>query len=224
MGKKINPRIFRTQMFGYPSKWFARGRNYRQYLKEDILIREFIKKKLKSGGVAKMEIERSAGTLEIDLYTSKPGVVIGRKGEGIEKLRQALKEKFHPQEKINIILNIQEVKKAELDAEIVLQNIIDQLEKRIPFRRVLKRTIERTMQSGALGVKTRVAGRLDGVEIARTETLKTGKLPTHTLRSNIDYARGAAQTIYGKIGVKVWIYKGEIFDKEKDVITEKSKI
>lgn len=216
MGHKVNPKIFRIGIISEASsKWFAH-KYYRDFLKEDVQIREFLKKKLRDGGVAKIEIERSANNLTIIIYTSRPGVVIGRGGGGIEEIKKQIKLKFLGNKKITLNINIQEVEKPDQNAELVLQGLISQIEKRIPFRRVMKRGIDQVMKSGAGGVKIIMAGRLNGVEIARTETLSQGKIPLHTLRADIDYARGTAHTIYGSIGIKVWIYRGQIFLKNKE--------
>lgn len=216
MGHKVNPRIFRIGVIAEAnSKWFAK-KNYSEFLKEDIQIRDYLKKRLKEGGVAKIEIERSANNLVIIIYTSRPGVVIGRGGGGIEELKKTIKRKFLGNKKITININIQEVDQPDLNAELVLQGLISQIEKRIPFRRVMKRGIDQVMRAGAKGVKIIMAGRLNGVEIARTETLSKGKVPLHTLRADVDYARGTANTTYGAIGIKVWVYRGQIFQKDKE--------
>lgn len=215
MGKKINPKIFRIGTTIDPfSKWFARKKDFADCLKEDTLIRKHLKNKFVNSGVAKIEIKRAAGTLEIIIHTSKPGVIIGRGGAGVEELKKGLKKKFYGNRKINININISEVAKPDLNAELIYQNMAQQLQKRIPFRRVLKRAIEQAKRAGAKGVKVCVSGRLNGAEIARTEMLAEGKIPAHTLRADIDYARGHVFTLYGAIGIKVWIYRGDIFAKE----------
>lgn len=215
MGHKVNPIIFRIGVIRQANaKWFAK-KNYAQYLQEDIKIREFLKKKLKEARVARIEIERSVQTILLIIYTSRPGVIIGRGGAGIENLKREIKRKFLASRKVNLNLSIQEVEKPDLDAELVLQNMIEQVEKRVPFRRVMKRGIESVMRAGVQGIKIIMSGRLNGVEIARTECLSAGKIPLHTIRADIDYARGTARTTYGAIGIKVWIYKGLVFNKEE---------
>ena len=216
MGQKVHPFSFRLGILRTAkSKYFA-GKNMPKYLEQDERIRKMISAKLVDGGISRIEIERSAGSINIVLFTAKPGVVIGRGGQTIDELKTKVRQTVFGSEKIKVDITIQEVSKPDLDAQIVMQNIIEQLEKRMPFRRVMKRTIEQTMRAGAKGAKVQVAGRLNGAEIARTETLTEGKVPLHTLRADVDYARGAAHTIYGAIGVKVWIYKGEVFDLKKE--------
>lgn len=213
MGHKVNPKIFRIGPINvWDSKWFSKN-NYPAFLRQDVLIRRYLKEKLKEAGVAKIEMERSGNNLTVNIFTAKPGLIIGRGGQGVEELKNEIKNNFLDR-KISLNLNIQEVANQNLAAELVLQSMILDLEKRIPYRRVMKQAIARVQKAGALGVKVVCSGRLNGVEIARRETLGWGKLPLHTLRADIDYARGAAQTTYGKIGVKVWIYKGEKFVKD----------
>lgn len=211
MGQKVHPKSFRLGVTSkWNAKWFA-TRNYATLLKQDVMIRKFLKGKLPNAGLAGIEIERSLQNLTVNVHTSKPGVVIGRGGQGIESLRQGLRRLLMGQGKYNIKLNVQEVHKPELSAQVVVGNMAEQIEKRLPFRRVLKQAIDQVSQAGAQGVKVMVAGRLNGADIARTEMLSSGSLPLQTLRADIDYARGEAQTTYGKIGIKVWIYKGEVF-------------
>lgn len=219
MGHKVNPRSIRiTINKGWDSKWFSRN-NFGIFLRQDVVIRKFLKNKLKDAGVAKIDIERSVEKLNVIIHAVKPGIIIGRSGVGIEELKEALKKNILNKEatkvpgKISLNINILEVDKPNLNSQIVLDNIIADLEKRIPFRRTMKQSISRVIRAGAKGVKVMIGGRLNGAEIARTESLTEGEVPLHTLRADIDYARGHAQTIYGKIGVKVWIYKGEIFNK-----------
>lgn len=214
MGQKVNPRIFRMNITTESaSKWFA-TKNYRIYLFQDIRIRAFLRKKLKSAGLASIDIERTAQKVRVIITTSKPGMVIGSGGAGIEVIRKTIREKLLGNEKIALTVDVEEVQKPDLNAQVVVGNIIDQLEKRIPFRRIMKRTKDMVMAAGAEGVKINMAGRLNGSEIARSEMLAEGKIPLHTLRADIDYARGAAHTIYGAVGVKVWICKGEVLPKK----------
>ncbi len=213
MGQKVHPNVFRIGINrSWKSKWFSKKR-YVDFLQQDIHIRKFLQKKLREAGVASIEIERSSGKITVNLHTSKPGIVIGRGGAGAEDLKKEIKKKFLDK-KDKLELNIHEVSQPYLDAQLVCQNIIEQLEKRIPFRRATKRALDQVMQAGAKGVKIIVGGRLNGAEIARKEKFTQGSIPLHTLRADIDYSRGAAHTTYGSVGVKVWIYKGEVFDKD----------
>lgn len=217
MGQKINPKIFRIGITqDWQSKWFAK-KDFGKYLEQDVKIRKYLKKRLKDAGLSQIQIERSGANIKVNIYTSKPGIVIGRGGSGAENLRKELKTKVIKDGKISLNLNIQEVTSPNLNAQIVCNGMIEQIEKRIPFRRILKGMLDQVMKSGAKGVKVLVAGRLNGAEIARTEKLATGRIPLHTLRADVDYARGTAATTYGAIGVKVWIYKGEVFKKEKNL-------
>ncbi|MFA5128920.1 MAG: 30S ribosomal protein S3 [Patescibacteria group bacterium] len=212
MGQKVHPKIFRTgqsQIYTWNSKWFAK-KDYVARLRQDVDIRDFLKKTLKEAAVAKIEIERTANAVTVIIHSAKPGLIIGHAGTGIEDLRKKIKEKFLDK-KTTLNLNVQEVQNPSTSAEVVLQSMIADIEKRIPFRRVLKQSIGRVERAGAKGVKVVASGRLDGAEIAREETLSWGKIPLHTLRADIDYAGGAAFTIYGAVGLKVWIYKGEVF-------------
>jgi small subunit ribosomal protein S3 len=212
MGQKVHPKIFRTgesQIYTWNSKWFGK-KDYVARLRQDIDIREFLKKTLKEAAVSKVEIERTANAVTVIVYSAKPGLIIGHAGTGIEDLRKKIKEKFLDKKTI-LNLNVQEVQNPSLSSEIVLQSMVADIEKRIPFRRVLKQAISRAERAGAKGVKVVASGRLDGAEIAREEMLAWGKIPLHTLRADIDYASGPAFTIYGAVGIKVWIYKGEVF-------------
>ncbi len=219
MGKKVNPRVIRLNTTtSHLSKWFAPKRQFADWLRQDLGLRKFLKTKLRDAGVSRIEIRRSGEQLSVIISTSKPGVIIGRSGSGIEDLRRQIKRRFFGSRQMHLEIEIEEVRQPDLDAELVVQNIIYQLEKRVPFRRVMKRTIEQVMEGGAKGVKVICAGRLNGAEIARTEALSAGSVPTHTLRADIDYSRGAAHTIYGAIGVKVWIYRGQVFaDKSREL-------
>lgn len=223
MTHRVHPYIFRLGInTTWRSRWFN-AKKYREFLREDVLVREWLKKKLRAAHVDSIEIERSQTATNIIVRTSRPGVLIGRGGEGAEKLKaeivkklQGMQPKNARPEKRDVKLTIEEVRSPETQAAIVGQMVADDLEKRMPFRRVLKQTIEKVMQSkGVEGVKIAIAGRLDGAEMARYEWLKKGRIPLQTLRANIDFAQAEAYTTYGVIGIKVWIYKGDIFkDKE----------
>jgi len=219
VGHKVHPKIFRLgELYTWNSKWFAR-KDYAKFLRQDILIRKFLKKELKDAAIAQIEIERTPAATTVIIYSAKPGVIIGRGGQGIEELKKKIKKNFlDPKSSLNV--NIKEIDQPNLCADLIVQSIAADLEKRMPFRRVMKQAIGRVEKAGAKGVKITVSGRLNGAEIARTETLSSGKLPLHTLRADIDYARGAAQTTYGVLGIKVWIYKGEIFKKKENIIKE----
>ncbi|MCX7778986.1 MAG: 30S ribosomal protein S3 [Patescibacteria group bacterium] len=211
MGQKVNPKIFRIPLIQeWQSKWFAKLSSFRKILKTDISIRKFLKKRLKNCGLGGIEIERVGEVLKVIIKTAKPGLVIGRGGVDIEKLKKEIENKFL-EKGDSLEIQVQEIASPHLSASVVLETIIADLEKRVPFRRVAKRAIEQVKKAGAAGVKIVIKGRLDGVEIARAETFSWGKMPLHSLRSNIDYSRGTAFTLYGAIGVKVWIYKGEVF-------------
>lgn len=214
MGQKVNPKIFRTGViYNWNSKWF-RKKSFAETLREDILIRKYLYSRLKESGIDRIEIERSANAITIIIYAAKPGIIIGRGGHGVEELKKQIVNRFCKR-KIDVSVNIQAIEKPNLSAAVVNQQIIFDIEKRIPYRRAMKQAIDRVKKAGALGVKVLLAGRLDGVEIARTEKLIYGKIPLHTLRADIDYSQGAAHTIYGVVGVKVWIYRGEIFKEDK---------
>ncbi|MFH1837964.1 MAG: 30S ribosomal protein S3 [Candidatus Kuenenbacteria bacterium] len=217
MGHKINPKIFRIGIiYTWSSKWFSSKKNYRENLREDILIKKNLYEKMQKAGIDKIEIERSGEEIRVFVYVSKPGLVIGRKGEGIEEIKKQLQEKILKNKRKSLKINILEVKEPSLSASIIAQSIVADLEKRIPFRRVMKQTINRVNKTRAKGVKIILSGRLNGVAIARSEKIVSGKIPLHTLRADIDYIQGNAYTTYGVIGVKVWIYKGEIFGKQID--------
>lgn len=214
MGQKVHPKIFRTGiLYTWDSKWFSQ-KNYSKLLRQDILIRKYLEKKLKDASIDKITIERAANAVNITIHSGKPGIIIGRGGSGAEDLKKEIKRKFL-EPKTNLNLNIVEVGKPNLSSAIIAQSIAADIEKRIPYRRVMKQVINRVEKAGAKGVKVTVSGRLNGVEIARTETLSQGKIPLHTLRADIDFYQTVANTTYGVIGIKVWIYKGEVFDKEK---------
>ncbi|MBI4812502.1 30S ribosomal protein S3 [Candidatus Falkowbacteria bacterium] len=223
MGQKVNPKILRIGISKtWSSRWFDRGRNYINKTRQDVEIKKFLTRELREAGVDRIEIERSANKINIEIFTAKPGLIIGRGGTGAEELRKKIHRKFLSRPsgiRLNSInLNITEADRPNLSAQIVMQQMILEIEKRMPFRRVMKQAIGRVERAGALGVKVVVSGRLNGAEIAREEMLTSGKVPLHTLRANIDYARGTANTTYGTIGIKVWIYKGEVFEKEKEVV------
>jgi len=219
MGQKVHPKIFRTGIiYTWPSRWFSSGKKeYQKKAEIDIKIRKYLFKKLREAGVDKIEIERGANRITVTVYTAKPGLIIGRGGTGAEDLKREIKAKFLPKHKLGEInLNINEVDRPNLSAQIIVQSMILDLEKRVPYRKVMQQAITRVKRAGALGVKIVVKGRLNGAEIARAEKLIYGKIPLHTLRADIDYARGFARTTYGAIGVKVWIYRGEVFSKEEE--------
>ncbi len=212
MGQKVHPFAFRLgNLYTWPSKWFSR-KDFRTYLREDVQIRDFLLGALKGAGVVKIEIERPATGMTITIHAAKPGVIIGRGGAQIEELKTKLKKKFAQIKSFN--LNIQELDKPSLYGAVVAEGIKLDLEKRIPFRTAVKQALERAQKAGALGIKITVSGRLNGAEIARDETLSFGSIPLQNLRADIDYAFGEAHTIYGKIGIKVWVYRGEIFNRK----------
>lgn len=215
MGHKVHPKIFRMQViYKWPSVWFAKlnKEEYRHNVKQDVQIRALIEKECKQAGVDQVGIERgNAGDITVILTVAKPGIIIGRGGSGVEDLIKKIeKEVLKGKHKVKI--NIQEVKKANLSARVVAVSMAEELEKRMPFRRVLKQAIARVEKAGAIGVRVSVSGRLNGADIARRETLSSGKIPLQNLRADIDYAQVEARTMFGVIGVKVWIYKGEVFD------------
>ena len=215
MGQKVNPigiRLGITRDWG--SKWFAGTRAFPGYLHTDHLVRELLREKLADASVSRVTIERAAKKANITIHTARPGIVIGKKGEDIDKLRIAV-AKMMKLPVMDLRLNIAEIRKPELDAQLVAEGIAQQLEKRVMFRRAMKRAVTNTMRSGALGIKVRVSGRLNGAEIARTEWYREGRIPLHTFRADIDYGLAEAMTTYGVIGVKAWIFKGEVFDKVK---------
>ncbi|SFS84599.1 30S ribosomal protein S3 [Marininema halotolerans] len=211
MGQKVNPVGLRVGVIrDWESKWFG-GKDYANMLHEDIQIREYLAKRLKDAAVSTVEIERAANRVNLTIHTAKPGMVIGKGGSEVETLRQQLNKLT--EKKIHI--NINEIKNPELDARLVAENIAQQLERRISFRRAMKQTITRTLRSGAKGVRTQVSGRLGGADIARSEGYSEGTVPLHTLRADIDYGTAEAHTTYGRIGVKVWIYRGEVLPTKK---------
>ena len=215
MGHKVNPTGLRLGITTtWKSRWFA-GKDYTKKLKEDVQVREFVMKKWKSAAIADVEIERSANTLKLIIKTSRPGVLIGRGGTGIGDMSAAIKKKFFAGRKIDLRIEAQEVRQFEENASLVAQNVAEQLEKRVPFRRILKSMLDQVEKNKNIkGVKIEVSGRLGGAEMSRREWLSRGTVPLHTLRADIDFARATAFTTYGAIGVKTWLYKGEVFDKE----------
>ncbi|WP_062107655.1 30S ribosomal protein S3 [Bacillus niameyensis] len=211
MGQKVNPIGMRIGVIrDWESKWYAE-KDYATLLHEDIKVREYITKHLSDASVSRVEIERAANRVNITIHTAKPGMVIGKGGSEVEALRKALNELTNKRVHINII----EIKKADMDAKLVAENIARQLENRVSFRRAQKQAIQRTMRAGAQGIRTMVSGRLGGADIARSEHYSEGTVPLHTLRADIDYAHAEADTTYGKLGVKVWIYRGEILPEKK---------
>src|SRR5512140_1128830 len=207
MGQKIHPIGFRLSVQkNWTSKWYSNSKHFSELLLKDIEVRDFLKKKLAGAGVSKIIIERPAKNAKITIYTARPGVVIGKKGEDIETLRNELKKRMGLPD---VGLNIEEVRKPEVDAQLIADSITQQLEKRIMFRRAMKRAMQNAMRLGAQGIKIMSGGRLNGIEIARTEWYREGRVPLHTLRADIDYGFSEAKTTYGVIGVKVWVYKGD---------------
>lgn len=217
MGQKVNPHGLRVGIIrDWDSKWYADKKHFNEFLLEDYKIREYVKKKLFISGISKTEIERAANKIKVTVFTAKPGMVIGRGGVGVEELRVAI-EKLT---KKSVVVNVEEIKVPDLDAQLVAENVASQLERRVTFRRAMKQVIQRTMRMGAKGIKTSVAGRLGGADMARTEGYSEGSIPLQTLRADIDYGFAEANTTYGKVGVKVWIYKGEILPTKKVVKVE----
>src|SRR5258706_1615012 len=213
MGQKVNPLGIRLGITrDWVSKWYATKKQFPLLVRTDFLVREFLKKKLIEASVSRVLIERAAKKVNITIQTARPGIVIGKKGEDIDKLR-AETARLLNMPMVDVRLNIAEIRKPELDAQLVAEGIAQQIEKRVMFRRAMKRAVMSTMRSGALGVKVRVSGRLNGGEIARTEQYREGRIPLHTFRADIDYGLSESHTTYGVIGVKVWIFKGEVFDK-----------
>jgi small subunit ribosomal protein S3 len=206
LGQKVNPYGFRLGFNKtWHSRWFA-GKNYAETLHRDLKLRADLKKRLAHAGVSEIDIERTANKMRINIYTSRPGIIIGRKGAEVDKLRDELQKLVNGE----VYINIQEIQRPELDAQLVSENIATQLERRIAFRRAMKKAMESAFRFGAKGIKVRVAGRLNGAEIARSEWYQDGRLPLHTLKADIDYGWATSNTTYGTIGVKVWIFKGEM--------------
>ena len=213
MGQKVNPIGIRLGITrDWTSRWYAGKKQFPEHVHTDFRVREFLKERLKEASVSRVLIERAAKKVNITIQTARPGIVIGKKGEDIEKLRQETATLLG-MAMTDVRLNIAEIRKPELDSQLVADSIAQQIEKRVMFRRAMKRAVMSTMRSGALGVKVRVSGRLNGSEIARTEWYREGRIPLHTFRADIDYGLSESHTTYGVIGVKVWIFKGEVFDK-----------
>ena len=209
MGQKVHPTGIRLGITKqHSSVWYAESKNYAERLIGDLKIRDLIEAKLKSASVSKVVIERPAQTARITIHTARPGIVIGKKGEDVDKLRKELSAELN----VPVHINIEEIRKPDLDAKLVAQNIAGQLERRVMFRRAMKRVVQNAMRAGAEGIKVQVGGRLGGAEIARSEWYREGRVPLHTLRADIDYAAYEALTTYGILGIKVWIFKGEVLD------------
>ncbi|WNB75248.1 30S ribosomal protein S3 [Methylomonas koyamae] len=211
MGQKVHPTGIRLGIVkDWTSRWYANSQNYPVLLLQDLKVREYIKQKLAHASVSRIQINRPANNANITVHTARPGIVIGKKGEDIDILRQNISAMMG----VPVQLNVEEIRKPELDAYLVAESIAQQLEKRIMYRRAMKRAVTNTMRLGAEGIKITVAGRLNGAEIARTEWYREGRVPLHTLRADIDYGTAEAKTTYGIIGIKVWIFKGEVFDMD----------
>jgi small subunit ribosomal protein S3 len=220
MGQKVHPIGIRLGIVkDHSSVWYADSRNYSKNLISDLAVREYILKTLDHASVSRVVIERPAQTARITIHTARPGIVIGKKGEDVDKLRRVLSTKMG----VPVHINIEEIRKPDLDARLVAQNVAQQLERRVMFRRAMKRVVQNAMRQGAEGVKVQISGRLGGAEIARTEWYREGRVPLHTLRADIDYATYEAATTYGILGVKVWIFKGEILDVEQEPTESKPK-
>jgi len=214
MGQKIHPTGFRLGIAtDWTSKWYAGSADFADFLAEDLKIREFLRKKLSQAAVSRIQISRPAKAVAVTIHTARPGIIIGKKGEDIERLRIEV-AKLVSVHINNVKISIEEIRKPELDAQLVAEGIASQLERRVMFRRAMRRSVTNAMRIGAEGIKINVSGRLNGAEIARNEWYREGRVPLHTLRANVDYGFAEALTTYGIIGVKVWIYKGEVFDLE----------
>ena len=213
MGQKVHPTGIRLGIVKkHTSVWYAEGKEYAENLLVDLKVRALVRKKLASASVSRVEIERSAQTAKITIYTARPGIVIGKKGEDVEVLRRVLSEKMG----VSAQINIEEIRKPDLDAQLVADSVAQQLERRVMFRRAMKRAVQNAMRQGAEGIKVQVGGRLGGAEIARSEWYREGRVPLHTFRADIDYGFAEAKTTYGIIGVKVWVFRGEVIGKKKE--------
>lgn len=220
MGQKVHPTGMRLGIVKkHTSIWYAEGKEYAKYLLMDLQVRDFIKKRLAHASVSRVDIERSAQTAKLTIYTARPGIVIGKKGEDVESLRKILSKKMG----IPVQINIEEIRKPDLDAQLVADSVAQQLERRVMFRRAMKRAVQNAMRQGVQGIKVMVGGRLGGAEIARSEWYREGRVPLHTLRADIDYGTAEASTTYGLIGVKVWMFKGEIMDLDEAIVPSQAK-
>jgi small subunit ribosomal protein S3 len=220
MGQKVHPTGIRLGITKkHTSTWYAEGKDYADNLLVDLRVREFVKKKLAAASVSRVEIERPAQTAKVTVYTARPGIVIGKKGEDVEKLRNTLTAQMG----VPVQVNIEEIRKPDLDAQLVADGVASQLERRVMFRRAMKRAVQNAMRQGAEGIKIQVGGRLGGAEIARSEWYREGRVPLHTLRADIDYATAEAATTYGIIGIKVWIFKCEILDLDEAIVPSQAK-
>ena len=220
MGQKVHPTGIRLGITKkHTSTWYAEGKDSADNLLVDLRVREFVKKKLAAASVSRVEIERPAQTAKVTVYMARPGIVIGKKGEDVEKLRNTLTQQMG----VPVQVNIEEIRKPDLDAQLVADGVASQLERRVMFRRAMKRAVQNAMRQGAEGIKIQVGGRLGGAEIARSEWYREGRVPLHTLRADIDYATAEAATTYGIIGIKVWIFKGEILDLDEAIVPSQAK-
>jgi small subunit ribosomal protein S3 len=214
MGNKVHPNAFRVGVIkGWDGVWFGDKRQFAQTLREDVKIRAFVKRELKDALIDRVEIERSRQEIRLNIFSAKPGVIIGRGGTGIEDITKKLRNEFFRGRRVKMSVNVKEIQQPSLSALVIAQQVAADIEKRMPFRRVMKMAIDRAKKAGALGVKVRVSGRLNGAEIARRETIADSKIPLHTMRADIDFAAVTAHTIWGTIGIKVWINRGEVFGK-----------
>ena len=221
MGQKVHPVGIRLGIVKkHRSVWFAEGPQYADRLLSDLQVRDYVRQRLASASVARVDIERPAQTARVTIYTARPGIVIGKKGEDVEALRRVLKQKMG----VPVDVTVEEIRKPDLDAQLVADSVAQQLERRVMFRRAMKRAVQNAMRQGAEGIKVQVGGRLGGAEIARSEWYREGRVPLHTLRADIDYATAKASTTYGIIGVKVWIFKGEILHLDEAVVSRQTTV
>ena len=219
MGQKVHPTGIRLGIVkDHTSVWYADKKSYSGYLINDLEVRDYLRKRLADASVSRIDIERPAQTARITIHTARPGIVIGKKGEDVERLRAELTKRMG----VPVHVNIEEIRKPELDAALVAQNVAQQLERRVQFRRAMRRVIQNAMRLGAEGIKVRVAGRLGGAEIARAEVYHEGRVPLHTLRADIDYATAEAKTTYGILGIKVWIFKGEVIGQAEEAVQQQA--